>query len=151
MAIRGQRFHAQLIVLAAVVAVGAAVLIWSATIADDGDDVIQLDEPGEYVDPAVSNPPNSGEQLPDVELTDVDGSAVRLVTDGRPMVVNLWYSNCPPCARELTYFAAVESDVGDDIRFVGVNPLDDADDDAPLRGRARCRLRAAARPRRPAR
>ena len=128
MAIRGQRFHAQLIVLAAVVAVGAAVLIWSATIADDGDDVIQLDEPGEYVDPAVSNPPNSGEQLPDVELTDVDGSAVRLVTDGRPMVVNLWYSNCPPCARELTYFAAVESDVGDGIRFVGVNPLDDADE-----------------------
>ena len=44
------------------------------------------------------------------------------------MVVNLWYSNCPPCARELTYFAAVEADVGDDIRFVGVNPLDDVDE-----------------------
>jgi peroxiredoxin len=41
------------------------------------------------------------------------------------MVVNLWYSTCPPCARELTYFAAVEADFGDEVRFVGVNPLDD--------------------------
>ena len=132
MAIRGQRLRAQLIVLAAVVAIGAGVLIWSGTIADDGGDeggqVIVLDQPGEYVDPAISNPPNSGDPLPDVELTDGDGASVRLGTDGRPMVVNLWYSNCPPCARELTYFAAVESDVGDDVRFVGVNPLDDADE-----------------------
>ena len=115
--------------LAAVVAIGAGVLIWSGTIADDGGNegqVIVLDQPGEYVDPAISNPPNSGDPLPDVELTDGDGASVRLGTDGRPMVVNLWYSNCPPCARELTYFAAVESDVGDDVRFVGVNPYDTA-------------------------
>ena len=39
------------------------------------------------------------------------------------MVVNLWYSTCPPCARELADFAAVEAEVGDDVRFVGVNPL----------------------------
>ena len=44
------------------------------------------------------------------------------------MVVNLWYSTCPPCARELTYFAAVEAELGDDVRFVGVNPLDDVDE-----------------------
>ena len=114
--------------LAAVVAAGAGVLIWNGTVADDGDGVIQLDEPGEYIDPAMSNPPNDGAQLPDIELIDDEGSAVRLVPDGRPMVVNLWYSNCPPCARELTYFAAVESDVGDEVRFIGVNPLDDADE-----------------------
>ena len=46
--------------------------------------------------------------------------------DGRPMVVNLWYSNCPPCARELADFAAVHGEVGDDVRFVGVNPYDTA-------------------------
>ena len=39
-------------------------------------------------------------------------------------MVNLWYSTCPPCARELADFAAVEAEVGDDIRFVGVNPYD---------------------------
>ena len=44
------------------------------------------------------------------------------------MVVNLWYSTCPPCARELTYLAEVEADVGEEVRFVGVNPLDDVAD-----------------------
>ena len=42
------------------------------------------------------------------------------------MVVNLWYSTCPPCARELVDFAAVHEQLGDAVRFVGVNPLDSA-------------------------
>ena len=42
------------------------------------------------------------------------------------MVVNLWYSTCPPCARELVDFAAVHDQLGDAVRFVGVNPLDSA-------------------------
>jgi peroxiredoxin len=110
------------------VVVGAGAFVWSRTIADDGDDLVRLDEPGEYADPAMSNPPNDGVVLPDVELTTVDGASTALRADGRPMVVNLWYSTCPPCARELTYFAAVESDLGDDVRFVGVNPHDDVDE-----------------------
>ena len=113
--------------LVGVVVVGAAALVWSRTTADDGD-VVRLDEPGEYVDPAVSNPPNDGAVLPEVELMAVDGSSTVLRPDGRPMVVNLWYSTCPPCARELTYFAAVEADFADQVRFVGVNPLDDVED-----------------------
>lgn len=122
------RLRAQLVVLGVVVVSGAGALIWSRTIADDGDDVTRLEQPGEYADPAVSNPPNNGEQLPAVELTTIDGTTTPLAADGRPMVVNLWYSSCPPCARELSYFAAVESELGDDVRFVGVNPLDDADE-----------------------
>ena len=114
--------------LLAVVVVVAGAVVWSRTIADDGDDVIQLETPGDYADPSMSNPPNDGVRFPDVELTSVDGSPATLVADGRPMVVNLWYSTCPPCARELTYFAAVEDDLGDAIRFVGVNPLDDANE-----------------------
>lgn len=117
-----------LLALLAVVAVGVGALVWSRTIADDGDDVIRLGTPGEYADPAMSNPPNDGERFPDVEVTTAAGAPTTLATDGRPMVVNLWYSTCPPCARELTYFAAVEADLGDTIRFVGVNPLDDVDD-----------------------
>ena len=107
------------------VVTGVGALIWSRTIADGGDDVLRLETPGEYVDPAVSNPPNDGARLPDVELTTVDGTTTALAVDGRPMVVNLWYSTCPPCARELTYLAEVEADVGEEVRFVGVNPLDD--------------------------
>ena len=40
------------------------------------------------------------------------------------MVVNLWFSTCAPCARELADFAAVHGELGDRVRFVGVNPLD---------------------------
>jgi peroxiredoxin len=119
--------RAQVVVLPAVVVVGVGAFVWSRTIADDGDDVVRLETPGEYVDPAISNPPNDGGRFPDVELTAVDGSSTTLRADGRPMVLNLWYSTCPPCARELTYFAAVEDDLGDAVRFVGVNPLDDVD------------------------
>lgn len=104
-------------------------MVWNRTIADDGDgDVVRLDTPGEYVDPSMSNPPHDGESLPDVTLTDAAGDDVELEPDGRPMVVNLWYAACPPCARELTYFAAVEDDVGDEVRFVGVNTLDEPGD-----------------------
>jgi peroxiredoxin len=113
------------VLLAVVVVTGVGALIWSRTIADGGDDVLRLETPGEYVDPAVSNPPNDGARFPDVELTTVDGTTTALAVDGRPMVVNLWYSTCPPCARELTYLAEVEADVGEEVRFVGVNPLDD--------------------------
>jgi peroxiredoxin len=108
--------------------VGLGALVWSRTVADGrGDDVIRLDTPGEYADPAMSNPPNAGAELPAVELQTADGAAATLSPDGRPMVVNLWYSTCPPCARELTYFADVDADLGDEIRFVGVNPVDDVE------------------------
>lgn len=84
-----------------------------------------MDEPGEYVEPgSPTNPPLSVDRLPDVELEAVDGTAVTLASDGRPMVVNLWYSTCAPCARELGDFAEVHAAVADDVRFVGVNPLD---------------------------
>jgi peroxiredoxin len=107
---------------------GLGALVWSRTVADGGgEDVLRLDTPGEYADPAMSNPPNDGAELPAVELQTVDGAAATLSPDGRPMVVNLWYSTCPPCARELTYFAAVDADLGDEIRFVGVNPVDDVE------------------------
>jgi peroxiredoxin len=124
----GTALRARLVVfLAALAAVLAAAFGWSRLVAGDGaDEVIQLDEPGEYVEPgAPTNPPLTTDRLPAVELVAADGSAVRLPdTDGRPMVVNLWYSTCPPCARELGEFATVHGEVGDRVRFVGVNPYD---------------------------
>ena len=118
-----------LLPIAFVIAVIGA-LLWTVTVADDGGeggDVVQLETPGEFIDPAVSNPEHEGDAFPAVDLETADGETVRLESDGRPMVVNLWYSTCPPCARELGAFAAVEADVGEEVRFVGVNPLDDGD------------------------
>lgn len=115
----------QLALIAASLVVAAGALVWGRSVADDADEVIRLDTPGEVVDPASSNPPHEGQALPAVGLRGADDEVVPLASDGRPMVVNLWYSTCPPCARELAYFAAVHADVGDDVRFVGVNPQDD--------------------------
>jgi peroxiredoxin len=104
---------------------------WSRLVADDGGsgDEVRLDTPGEYMEPgSPTNPPLSDRGLPDVDLLAADGSNVRLPGDDRrPTVVNLWYSTCPPCARELADFAAVHGEVGDQVRFVGVDPLDTVD------------------------
>jgi peroxiredoxin len=114
--------------LAALAVVLAGAFGWSRLVADDSDEVIRLDAPGEYVEPgAPTNPPLPTDRLPDVELLAADGSAVRLDEgEGRPMVLNLWYSSCPPCARELADFAAVHGELGDAVRFVGINPYDAA-------------------------
>ncbi len=114
-----------LIGAAAVTGLGA--VAWSRTVADDRDLVV-LDQPGEFVDPAATNEIQAGNQMPGFDLVDADGDSVRLESDGRPLVVNLWYSTCPPCARELAAFSEVEGEVGGDVRFVGVNPFDSNED-----------------------
>lgn len=113
--------------VAAAIAAGGAVA-WSRTVADSSEPTVLLDQPGEFVDPASTNERQDGNPLPAFELLDADGRAVTMAPDGRPMVVNLWYSTCPPCAREITAFAAVERQVGDRVRFVGVNPYDSVED-----------------------
>jgi peroxiredoxin len=113
--------------LVALVLIVGGAFGWRRLVADDGaDEVIRLDTPGEYVEPgAPTNPPLPTDRLPDVELVGVDGSAVRLPDgDHRPMVINLWYSTCAPCARELADLAEVHGEVGDVVRFVGINPYD---------------------------
>ena len=116
-----------MVLLAAVVISLVGAVIWSRTVASDDASTIDavLDTPGEYVEPGTpTNPPLPVDRLPAIELASPDGQPVVLASDGRPMVVNLWYSTCPPCARELVDLAAVHADVGDFVRFVGVNPLD---------------------------
>jgi len=108
----------------AVVVIVVGALVWNR--ADGDGDVLHLDTPGEFIDPASTNVENRGEVLPKFELTNADGEIVALESDGRPLVVNLWYSTCPPCARELAAFADVDAEFGDQVRFVGVNPYDDA-------------------------
>ena len=114
-----------LLPLAALVAVAGAI-VWSRVVADDSDDIVLI-TPGEYADPASTNAENAGGAFPSFELTGADGAPVALAPGDRPLVINLWYSTCPPCSRELAAFGTVAADLGDEVRFVGVNPLDDAD------------------------
>jgi thiol-disulfide isomerase/thioredoxin len=98
----------------------------------DGEFV--LVEPGIYDEPVDGSIDPDGidtveaERLPEVAVSDVDGRPVVLADHrGSPMVVNFWFSRCAPCRRELRDFAAVHAEVGDRVRFVGVDPFDTVD------------------------
>jgi peroxiredoxin len=123
-----------------VLVVGAAVIgglvggwaLSRAVIGDDSEsdvDSVVLAEPGEYQEPVDGeNRSVDGDDLPDVLLSDSDGFEIRTSSlVGQPLVINLWYSTCVPCKRELGEFATVHRELGDDVRFVGINPFDSVD------------------------
>ena len=94
-------------------------------VTDDLD--VVLDEPGEFQQP-LSDDGTAVDRFPSVELITVSGAAIDSASlVGTPLVVNLWFAACPPCAREMPEFAEVHAEVGDRVRFIGVNAVDDVD------------------------
>ena len=67
-----------------------------------------------------------GDPLPLATVSDRDGSDVSTaeLLGGDPLVINFWFSSCPPCAAELPEFAESHAEFGDDVRFIGVNTID---------------------------
>lgn len=58
---------------------------------------------------------------PAMVLADLDGGAVNLAAvDGRPTVINLWATWCPPCRREMPALARAQ-DARPEVRFLFVN------------------------------
>lgn len=109
--------------LAAIVLVAAAC---SSESDDAGDDVLRLNDPQDrslIEDPTIETMPQlEGEILPSARLTDVDGNEVDAQSlIGEPLVMNFWFTTCPPCAKELADFAEVDDET-EGVRFVGVNP-----------------------------
>jgi len=92
----------------------------------DPEDYITLGTPGVVQIPSIeTNASVAGTQLPTAMLEDNAGNSVSTADlVGQPLVINYWYSTCAPCKKELPDFAAVHADLGDRIRFVGVNPYD---------------------------
>ncbi len=115
----------------AIAVVVVAAFFWqqSATSSGNGDESFDavLDDSQTVVTfptDGLTNGAVEGEPLPTAMLVDGDGNEVStgdLV--GEPLVINLWFSTCAPCAKELPAFAEVDSEV-DDVRFVGVNTQD---------------------------
>lgn len=65
--------------------------------------------------------------IPEVPLARFDGGAVQLPDfKGRPLVVNLWATWCPPCRREMPALIAAQA-AHPDVQFVFVNQGEDAD------------------------
>ncbi len=65
--------------------------------------------------------------LPGTALPCLGVGAARVVSqgDGRPSVVNLWASWCPPCLREMPLLEQVFQDSAGQVSFVGVNTEDE--------------------------
>lgn len=114
--------------VAVVASVVGGYLVSRSGDADDlgADDDVVIDSAGAVQDPTIgTNAKVQGDALPTVELVDGNGNAISTADlTGQPLVVNVWFSTCGPCKKELPEFAAVHADLGDDIRFVGVNPID---------------------------
>lgn len=70
---------------------------------------------------SVLNALQSSQQIPNVSVRDIDGNALSLPDlVGKPLVINLWATWCPPCRREMPVLAAAQQ-AHPEIRFVFVN------------------------------
>ncbi|WP_374454639.1 TlpA family protein disulfide reductase [Nocardioides sp.] len=56
---------------------------------------------------------------------DLEGNAVDLVElRGKPVVINVWWSECPPCRVEQPDLNEAAAELGDRVTFLGVNIRD---------------------------
>lgn len=56
-----------------------------------------------------------GAKAPDFNLPDLDGSTVSLSDlEGNPILINFWYTGCPPCRNEMPYLQQVHSENEED-------------------------------------
>ncbi|MND96314.1 Thiol-disulfide oxidoreductase ResA [compost metagenome] len=62
-----------------------------------------------------------GTQLPDITLHNAAGQSVQLADfQGRPLVINLWATWCPPCRREMPVLQQAQNE-RNDVVFLFVN------------------------------
>jgi thiol-disulfide isomerase/thioredoxin len=130
--------------LFASLAVATAVIVAVAVAAANRDDQSTANDAvtltsGVDLAPTIgTNAAVTGRSVPRVDLQTVNGdkySTAELA--GRPLVINMWFSTCAPCNRELPAFAAAQAKYGDEVRFVGVNSsgLDSSSEDKFARER----------------
>jgi len=66
--------------------------------------------------------PVSENAVPDFTVYDADGNAHKLSDFfGKPIVLNLWASWCPPCKSEMPGFQQLYEQYGKDVHFLMVN------------------------------
>jgi thiol-disulfide isomerase/thioredoxin len=56
---------------------------------------------------------------------DLDGKPLSLASmRGRPTVISVWWSNCPPCRKEAPLLVGAQKQLGDRAHFVGIDVRD---------------------------
>ena len=115
-----------LVVAAVVVAIVAGLAARGSGSGSDSSDAIDdvtISGPGDLSATIGTNAVVSGRSLPALDVRTLDGATLPTAELlGRPLVINLWYSTCAPCKRELPAFATAHAMFGDTVRFVGINP-----------------------------
>ncbi len=109
--------------VAILIAVGAG---WAASRSNNDDaDTAILDTRVTFEQPSIeTNGSVTGDPLPDATVQNLAGDDISIASlIGQPMVINVWYSTCVPCKKELPAFAAVYTQYGDRVRFVGIDAL----------------------------
>ncbi len=67
----------------------------------------------------------SGETLPDVDFTRLDGTPANFTEyAGRPLVLNFFASWCPPCIGEMPDFESVHQSFEGEVAFLGMSLQD---------------------------
>src|SRR5690349_1682025 len=78
---------------------------------------------------AVSGPPKASPLAGVKALVCMDGSGRKVAAGaatGRPVVLNLWGSWCPPCGKEMPAFVRLSAKAGDRLTVLGIDTLDSA-------------------------
>ncbi len=81
--------------------------------------------------PGLAQGDASGKTLPDLTFTGFDGTSIRLSDlRGKPVVLNLWASNCAPCVQEMPAIQRVHEQLKDRVTIIGVDTNDPSRSDA---------------------
>ena len=76
---------------------------------------------------ALSLRPDTGQEMPALGFPSLQGQTVQLAEfKGKPTVVNLWATWCPPCVREMPVLQKAQADQPD-VNFVFLNQGESAD------------------------
>jgi thiol-disulfide isomerase/thioredoxin len=111
------------------VAVGTLAAVLIGLTGGDSGPVTHLTNPGPTQEPGIGTARDvSGATLPDASFDVLSGGTTRL-TDyrGKPLVVNVWATWCPPCAQEMPAFQQVHDNLGDKVQIVGIDRTDSRD------------------------
>ena len=114
--------------IAAVTASACAIVIIGSFQQDPNKTDVVLDQPGVYQEPGIgTNAPVVGKQLEHADVLDLNDESLNtstLFTDGKPALINYWFSNCQPCKREMPALQAAFAQYGEQVNFVGINSQD---------------------------
>jgi thiol-disulfide isomerase/thioredoxin len=81
--------------------------------------------------PGLAQADAAGKALPDLAFTRFDGTSVKLSDlRGKPIVLNLWASNCAPCVQEMPAIERVHQQLKDRVTVIGIDTADPSRSDA---------------------